>query len=55
MDDQRTSAEAMLDSSQRVREQLLAAVQRLDSYIDLLQAELTINAAGESQSGEQSH
>jgi hypothetical protein len=32
--------EEMLDSSQRVRDQLMAAVGRLDSYIELLRTDL---------------
>lgn len=33
-------AESMLNSSQRVRDELAAAVGRLDSYIELLKLEL---------------
>lgn len=42
MTTRRETAERMLTSSERVREELLAAVGRLDTYIELLRTDITV-------------
>lgn len=42
MTTRRETAERMLTSSERVREELLAAVGRLDSYIEMLRTDISV-------------